>query len=61
MKRADESVFWIMAAGSFWPTRVLAEEAAKAPGGYGSTDYVWFSVIAVILIYGVYDTFFKAS
>jgi hypothetical protein len=60
MKRMEESsLLLFMAGGVFWPHAALAEEAAKAPGSYGSTDYVWFTVIAGILIYGVYDTFFK--
>ncbi len=59
MNRAEESVFWIMAAGSLWPTMALAEETTVSTGGYGSTDYAWFTVIGLILAYGVYDTFFK--
>ncbi|MEW6544872.1 MAG: hypothetical protein AB1411_14840 [Nitrospirota bacterium] len=62
MKQPKESTFSIMTAGAFWPTAALAEEAVKAPsGGYAAGDYVWFTVIGLILVYGVYDTFFKAS
>ena len=36
----------------------LAEEATKeGGGGYGGTAYVWFGLIAIILAYGIYDTF----
>jgi hypothetical protein len=40
----------------------FAEEAAKegeAAGGYEATAYVWMGLIAVIVIYGIYDSFFK--
>ena len=40
---------------------VAAEEPAKegAAGGYEATAYVWMGLIAIILIYGIYDSFFK--
>ena len=41
----------------------FAEEAAKegdaAAGGYEATAYVWMALIAIIVIYGIYDSFFK--
>jgi hypothetical protein len=39
----------------------FAEEPAKegAAGGYEATAYVWMGLIAVIIIYGIYDSFFK--
>jgi hypothetical protein len=49
----------------FFGTLVVAfaEEAAKegeaAPGGYDSTAYVWIALIVIIVIYGIYDSFFK--
>lgn len=58
MKPREEMLVLTM-AGSLWPVAAFAEEAAK-PAGYGSTDYVWFFIIGVILVYGVYDSFFKA-
>lgn len=58
MKRMEESALLIM-AGAVWPGAAFAEEAAKPAGGYGGTDYVWFTVIGLILVYGVYDTFFR--
>ncbi|MBM4121234.1 MAG: hypothetical protein FJ249_01400 [Nitrospira sp.] len=62
MKQLEPSTFSIMAAGLLWPAAALAEEAAKAPaGGYAAGDYVWFTLIGLILVYGVYDSFFKAS
>jgi hypothetical protein len=62
MKQPERSTFSIMATGMFWPASALAEEAVKAPaGGYAAGDYVWFAVIGLVLAYGVYDTFFKAS
>ena len=37
-----------------------AEEAKKeGGGGYDSTAYVWMGLIAIIIIYGIYDSFFK--
>ncbi|MBI4400511.1 MAG: hypothetical protein HY581_02625 [Nitrospirae bacterium] len=60
MERGKESAFVIMMAGSIWPTAVFAEESSKvSAGGYGAADYVWFTVIGLILVYGVYDSFFK--
>lgn len=59
MKRMEESALLIM-AGAVWPGVAFAEEAGKpAAGGYGGTDYVWFAVIGLILVYGAYDTFFR--
>ena len=38
----------------------LADEAKKeGGGGYEATAYVWMALIAVIIIYGIYDSFFK--
>ena len=38
----------------------LADEAKKeGGGGYDSTAYVWMALIAIIIIYGIYDSFFK--
>ena len=39
----------------------FAEEPAAegAPGGYDSTAYVWIALIVIIVIYGIYDAFFK--
>jgi hypothetical protein len=59
MKRTEESAFWAMAAGSLWPAAAWAEEAATAAHGYAASDYIWFGLIAIILAYGTYDTFFK--
>jgi uncharacterized membrane protein len=37
-----------------------AEEAKKeGGGGYDSTAYVWIALIVIIVIYGIYDSFFK--
>ena len=42
-------------------TQVLANvEAGKAPD-YSGISYLYYTIIAVILGYGVYDTFFKKS
>lgn len=38
----------------------LAEEAAKAPD-YSGISYMYYTLIAIVLIYGVYDTFLKKS
>ena len=40
---------------------VLAEEAQKeaTTSGYQALYYVWYFLIAVILIWGVYDSFFR--
>ena len=60
MKQPERSTFSIMATGMFWPASALAEEASKAhAGGYAAGDYVWFTVIGLVLVYGVYDSFFK--
>ncbi len=59
MRGGEESLFAIMAASVLWPAVALAEEPAKAAGKYGGSDYLWFGMIGLILVYGVYDTFFK--
>jgi hypothetical protein len=59
MNRTKESAFWVLAAGSLWPTMALAEETTAAGGGYAASDFVWFTVIGLVLAYGVYDSFFK--
>jgi hypothetical protein len=39
---------------------LAAEEAKKeGGGGYDSTAYVWIALIVIIVIYGIYDSFFK--
>ena len=40
---------------------VFAAEEAKheGGGGYDSTAYVWIALIVIIVIYGIYDSFFK--
>ena len=45
---------------------VAAQALANAPAGGGAPDYsgisyMYYSLIGVILAYGVYDTFFKKS
>ena len=38
----------------------LADEAKKeGGGGYDSTAYVWIGLIVIIVVYGIYDSFFK--
>jgi hypothetical protein len=37
----------------------LAEEEKKEGGGYDSVAGIWYSLIAIVLIYGIYDSFFK--
>lgn len=59
MRRLEESAFRIMAGSVMWPTAVFAEESSKVQTGYSGSDYLWFSIIAIVLVYGVYDTFFK--
>jgi hypothetical protein len=54
----EESALLIM-AGAVWPGVAFAEETVKPAGSYAASDYVWFSVIGIILVYGAYDTFFK--
>ena len=60
MKRAEETAFGIMMASACWPAAAFAEEAGKPSGGYAASDYdyVWFFMIGLILVYGVYDTVF---
>ncbi len=38
----------------------LADEGGNAPD-YSGISYLYYTLIAVILIYGVYDTFLKKS
>jgi hypothetical protein len=41
---------------TFWPTLAMAEEAGATYRGIGS---IYYTIIGVILIYGVYDSFGK--
>jgi uncharacterized membrane protein len=44
----------------FLSTVVVAfADEAKKEGGYAATAYVWIGLIVVIVIYGIYDSFFK--
>ena len=37
----------------------FAEEKHEAAGGYDSMAYVWFAMIGIIVVWGVYDSFFR--
>jgi hypothetical protein len=37
----------------------FAEEAKKEGGGYDAMAGVWYALILIIVVYGVYDSFFK--
>ena len=56
--KAREELLVLTMAGLLWPVVALAEETAK-PAGYSSSDYVWFTAIGLILLYGVYNAFLK--
>jgi hypothetical protein len=43
---------------TFWPTLAMAEEAGGTYRGIGS---IYYTIIGVILIYGVYDSFGKKA
>jgi hypothetical protein len=58
MMKAREEMLVLTMAGTLWPVVAFAEEAAK-PAGYSGSDYLWFTIIGVILVYGVYDSFIK--
>jgi hypothetical protein len=49
----------MLGASMLWPVTVFAEETTAATGGYAATDYVWFTIIGLILVFGAYDTFFR--
>lgn len=45
---------------------VASQAVANAPAGGGAPDYsgisgIYYTIIGLILVYGVYDTFFKKS
>jgi hypothetical protein len=40
---------------------VLANEPGKGAPDYSGISYMYYTLIALILGYGVYDTFFKKS
>ena len=39
---------------------IAAEEAKKEGGGYDAVAGVWYALIGIIVIYGIYDSFFKS-
>ena len=60
MKAILASVYSVLMVFGTTLVTFAAEEAKKeGGGGYDSTAYVWMGLIAVIIIYGIYDSFFK--
>ena len=60
MKAILASVYSVLMVFGTAAMTFAAEEAKKeGGGGYDSTAYVWMGLIAVIIIYGIYDSFFK--
>lgn len=39
----------------------LANEGSGKPPDYGGISTIYYTFIALVLVYGVYDTFFKKS
>jgi hypothetical protein len=50
---------FLMVLGTAAITFAAEEVKKEGGGGYDSTAYVWMGLIAVIIIYGIYDSFFK--
>jgi hypothetical protein len=45
-----------------WGSTAIAlaeEEKKEGGGGYDSVAGIWYTLIAIVLIYGIYDSFFK--
>ena len=53
------SAFYAVLAWFGTTAVVFAEEATKEGGGYNATYYIWYALIVIILVWGVYDSFFR--
>lgn len=54
-------VFSAMAVGLISVSQALANEPKGGAPDYSGISYMYYTLIALILGYGVYDTFFKKS
>jgi len=50
---------FLMVLGTAAVTFAAEEVKKEGGGGYDSAAYVWMGLIAVIIIYGIYDSFFR--
>ena len=50
---------FLMVLGTAAVTFAAEEVKKEGGGGYEATAYVWMGLIAVIIIYGIYDSFFR--
>ena len=50
---------FLMVFGATLVTFAAEETKKEGGGGYDSTAYVWIGLIVIIVIYGIYDSFFK--
>lgn len=54
-------VFAAMVVGLISVSQALANEPKGGAPDYSGISYMYYTLIALILGYGVYDTFFKKS
>ena len=60
MKAILTSIYsFLMVLGTAAVTFAAEEAKKEGGGGYDSTAYVWIALIVIIVIYGIYDSFFK--
>lgn len=61
MRRVGGGVLGACGSAAASASLALATEGGAMPQEYSGITYVYYSVIILILAYGVYDTFFKKS
>ena len=54
-------MFAAMAVALMGVSQALANEPKSGAPDYSGISYMYYTLIGVILAYGVYDTFFKKS
>ncbi len=61
MRRAWSGMLEACASVVLSGSLALANEAKGGSADYSGVSYMYYTLIGVILVYGVYDTFFKKS
>jgi hypothetical protein len=61
MRRASCGVLGACVSGVLSGSLALANEPKGGSADYGGISYMYYTLIGIILVYGVYDAFFKKS
>lgn len=61
MKRLSRSIIGTLSAVLLTTPAAFASEPAGGPADYSGITGIYYTLIAIILIWGVYDTFFRKA